>query len=152
MPLQCNFLVFAAVVCFAHGEVKQKLCKNATVSFEGDELIIKVDNPQDEAFVQCFGSTPDVTYHSRLQGYGRIVVNSFGRTVTFKLNRHAKLTGRAGPLQISKNHVVFESDGTINVLVVAMPNEVTVSLPNAKHPAARRTASTPVKRLPTTKP
>uniref|UniRef100_A0A7E4VMP4 LAM_G_DOMAIN domain-containing protein n=1 Tax=Panagrellus redivivus TaxID=6233 RepID=A0A7E4VMP4_PANRE len=93
----------------------------------------------------CFGSRPDVANEYCPQGFGDVVVNILERTETYKLNRHGKLVGMGGVYRIGGD-VVFNPDGSINVLVVEVPNGMTVSLPNAHVPVTTTTASMPEKK------
>uniref|UniRef100_A0A7E4VME6 Secreted protein n=1 Tax=Panagrellus redivivus TaxID=6233 RepID=A0A7E4VME6_PANRE len=149
MQFTPTIVSLAAVVYFAHAEVKLKLYQNQTVAFEGNELIIKVDNPEirDGPLILCFGSRPDAEYDFCPKGYGGISVNIDESTETYKLTHQGKFAGMDGN-PVSQG-VVFGKDGTLNVLVVSMPSGVTVSLPNAKIPIATTTAAAPVKKEPT---
>uniref|UniRef100_A0A7E4VM82 Uncharacterized protein n=1 Tax=Panagrellus redivivus TaxID=6233 RepID=A0A7E4VM82_PANRE len=120
MPPSFNVLVFAVLVCFGRAEVELKQGSNQTVAFEGNELIIQVDNPQmqDGALKLCFGSTPDVNFELCPQGYGGIMISRLERTV-------------------------FNADGTVNLLVAAMPSGASVKLLNAEILVATTTALGP---------
>uniref|UniRef100_A0A7E4W380 Mid2 domain-containing protein n=1 Tax=Panagrellus redivivus TaxID=6233 RepID=A0A7E4W380_PANRE len=141
MQLCSNVLVFAALVCFGRAEIVLKQGKNQTVAFEGNELIIQLENPQMQrgSFKMCFGSTPDVAYEICPQGFGGVWINTLDKTKTYKLNRQGQLLRNGVDLTIS-DKVIFNVDGTINVLVVGMPNGGSVKLPNAEVPVATTTA------------
>uniref|UniRef100_A0A7E4ZX55 Uncharacterized protein n=1 Tax=Panagrellus redivivus TaxID=6233 RepID=A0A7E4ZX55_PANRE len=151
MQFSSNILILVVVVCFGRAEVQLIQGINSTVNFEGDELIIKVDNPQvrDLPLILCFGSIPNTVYLSCPNGYAGISVNVHERTETFKLDRHGKLSGTIENYQIRKE-VVFNPDGSVNVLVPQTPSGITVSLPNANLPVGTTTASTPGKKAATT--
>uniref|UniRef100_A0A7E4ZXB6 Uncharacterized protein n=1 Tax=Panagrellus redivivus TaxID=6233 RepID=A0A7E4ZXB6_PANRE len=142
MKFSSKILIVVAIVCFGRGEVKLKLNKNEIVAFEGDELIIKVDNPQSNKgrLELCFGSRPDATEKYCPRGYGGASVTITEITETYKLNRQGKFLKMRVNMGIDEE-VVFNPDGSINVLVVAMPNEMTVSLPNAAISIVTTTAS-----------
>uniref|UniRef100_A0A7E4VN71 Uncharacterized protein n=1 Tax=Panagrellus redivivus TaxID=6233 RepID=A0A7E4VN71_PANRE len=147
-----NTLILVVVVCSGRAEVQLKQGKNSTVTFKGDELIIKIDNPQSkiEQLELCFGSRPDTIDKFCPQGFGYVLVNIHERTETLKLNRDGKLAGMAGNYLVGKN-AVFNSDGSINVLVNKVPSGVTVSLPNANLPVITTTAASQVKKEATDK-
>uniref|UniRef100_A0A7E4UY04 Uncharacterized protein n=1 Tax=Panagrellus redivivus TaxID=6233 RepID=A0A7E4UY04_PANRE len=146
-----EFLVFAAVICFGQAEVKLKQGKNATVAFEGDELSIRVENPKvdNEPLILCFGSSSDFKFKFCPQGYAGIVMNVNEREATYKLNRHGKLLKLRVDISIGGT-VVFEVDGTVNVLVESMPSRMKVSLPDAFIPVKTTTALITVTRESTT--
>uniref|UniRef100_A0A7E4V727 Uncharacterized protein n=1 Tax=Panagrellus redivivus TaxID=6233 RepID=A0A7E4V727_PANRE len=112
--------------------------------------MFKVDNPQvqDEPIVFCFGSRPDAEYDFCPKGYGGLIVTIREKTEAFKLNRQGEFLKKGVDMGISKG-VVFNSDGTVNILVIKVPSGVTVSLPNAKIPIAPTTAAAPDKKEPT---
>uniref|UniRef100_A0A7E4V8U7 Uncharacterized protein n=1 Tax=Panagrellus redivivus TaxID=6233 RepID=A0A7E4V8U7_PANRE len=147
MQFSSIILLLAAVLCSGRAEVQLNEGKNSTVIFEGNELIIKVDNPQSNIgrLELCFGSRPDVANEFCPQGFGYVVVNILERTETYKLNRHGKLAGMGGVYRIGGG-VVFNPDGSISVLVIEVPNGMTVSLPNAHLPVTTTTTSTPEKK------
>uniref|UniRef100_A0A7E4W5V1 Mid2 domain-containing protein n=1 Tax=Panagrellus redivivus TaxID=6233 RepID=A0A7E4W5V1_PANRE len=139
MQMSSNILVFTSLICFGHAEVVLKQGKIQTVAFEGNELIIQLENPQRQngAFKMCFGSTPNVRYELCPPGYGGAWINLLEGTRTYKLNRQGKL-GR--DLTIGGG-IVFNADGTINVLVVGMPYGAIVKLLNAEIPVATTTSA-----------
>uniref|UniRef100_A0A7E5A0K1 Secreted protein n=1 Tax=Panagrellus redivivus TaxID=6233 RepID=A0A7E5A0K1_PANRE len=142
--MQLVFIAFiiGAVVCFGHAEVKLKLYVNVTVAFEGDELLIQIDNPDriGDNILLCFGSTPnsDECYFCPLGYAGALIMYDEVRQV-WKLSRSTGKITRSQYYAQIMGDIVFEHDGTIKVLVVRMPYGGSVSLPNAEIPVATTT-------------
>uniref|UniRef100_A0A7E4V9Y0 Uncharacterized protein n=1 Tax=Panagrellus redivivus TaxID=6233 RepID=A0A7E4V9Y0_PANRE len=138
-----KFLVFSAVICFGHAEVELQQGKNQTVGFKGDELSILIENRGQKGIVQlCFQSTPDSVNTFCPAGYAEVLIHMTPNQndETFRLDRRGQIYSSQHKPTIGGS-VVFQSDGTIDVLVAGMPSGVSVRLLNAVIPVTTTTVS-----------
>uniref|UniRef100_A0A7E4W323 Uncharacterized protein n=1 Tax=Panagrellus redivivus TaxID=6233 RepID=A0A7E4W323_PANRE len=138
-----EFLVFAAVICFGRAEIKLTQGMNTTVAFDGEELSIRLDNPQkqDGALKLCFKSTANAKSDFCPEGYVQVYVYAVETVYDFRINRQGQFFTKVGPQMLSGN-VVFEDDGLFNIVVVAIPKTMTVTLVNAFIPVVTTTTAT----------
>uniref|UniRef100_A0A7E4UXL0 CUB domain-containing protein n=1 Tax=Panagrellus redivivus TaxID=6233 RepID=A0A7E4UXL0_PANRE len=143
MWLFVNAFIISAVICFGHAEVKLMLNKNVTVAFGGNELIIQIDKREEMGsfVIVCFSLTPDFGDCNQYpQGYTSAAIGAFEDRHVWKLDRRlGKITSSGFHASICGD-IVFERDGTINVLVVEMLYGISVSLLNAEIPIATTTS------------
>uniref|UniRef100_A0A7E4ZV25 Uncharacterized protein n=1 Tax=Panagrellus redivivus TaxID=6233 RepID=A0A7E4ZV25_PANRE len=127
------------VICLAfdvvQGEVKLTKGRNETITFEGNELTIDVDNSlgANAELTLCFGSSPDESRQPCPLGYARFSQGIGGNhKVRFIINRQGRFVGDKSWLVMLGN-VKFNGDGTLNIMVVQLPDaRTTVTLPNAE--------------------
>uniref|UniRef100_A0A7E5A019 Uncharacterized protein n=1 Tax=Panagrellus redivivus TaxID=6233 RepID=A0A7E5A019_PANRE len=130
MHLFINVLMVAIVICVGRAEVLLKQGMNTTVAFEGEELSIRLDNPQKQKgeLKLCFKSTSDAYPGGCPQGYAAAHAFVTGETIhTFQLNRQGRFLQTGF---IISGKVVFESNDQLNLMLVSIPNTMTVTLTN----------------------
>uniref|UniRef100_A0A7E4VD00 Mid2 domain-containing protein n=1 Tax=Panagrellus redivivus TaxID=6233 RepID=A0A7E4VD00_PANRE len=138
-----KFLMFAAVICFGQAEVKLTQGMNTTVAFEGEELSIRVDNPQKtigELFL-CLKSTSDTKLGNCPEGYAVAHLYPSQAVHTFQLNRQG-LVFEMGTKQSIGGKIVFDSNGQLNLILGTITNAMTVTLLNAVIPVITTTTTT----------
>uniref|UniRef100_A0A7E4VBJ1 CUB domain-containing protein n=1 Tax=Panagrellus redivivus TaxID=6233 RepID=A0A7E4VBJ1_PANRE len=125
-------LILCLAVGIVQGEVKLTKGSNETVSFTGEELTIEVDNTlgANAELIICFGSSPDASHPPCPLGYARFSLGIGGnRKVRFIINRQGQFVGG---YYSTLGNVKFNDDGTLNIMVLQLPDAKTVvTLPNA---------------------
>uniref|UniRef100_A0A7E4UQT8 Galectin n=1 Tax=Panagrellus redivivus TaxID=6233 RepID=A0A7E4UQT8_PANRE len=118
-----------------------KMGTSVTVTFEGDELEIRLDNPhrQKGEFELCFRSTSDAVSKFCPEGYTSYLAIVREREIVYKLNRYGKLEWLEN---WAKLKIVFEADGSLNVMLANLPSTMLVYLPNAELPVVTLTMTT----------
>uniref|UniRef100_A0A7E4UTI6 Cellulosome anchoring protein cohesin region n=1 Tax=Panagrellus redivivus TaxID=6233 RepID=A0A7E4UTI6_PANRE len=114
-------------------EVILKKGSNETVTFEGDEVDINIQNSYamgDYAVVFCFGSTPDVVSSFCPKGYLQHTV-AFTNTHNVKVNRQGQLFDDSVQAEY-KNFVKFDKNGNLNIMIQEMSDGATVIMPKAE--------------------
>uniref|UniRef100_A0A7E4W2C1 Mid2 domain-containing protein n=1 Tax=Panagrellus redivivus TaxID=6233 RepID=A0A7E4W2C1_PANRE len=142
-----KFLAFVAVICVGRAEVKLTQGMNTTVTFDGEELDIRLDNPQRQKgeLKLCFKSTSDAYPGGCPEGYAAVHPFITKTVHTFQLSRQG-LFLEMGAKQSMSAKVVFESNGQLNLMLVAISNSMTVTLTNADIPVVTTTTLASVKK------
>uniref|UniRef100_A0A7E4ZT70 CUB domain-containing protein n=1 Tax=Panagrellus redivivus TaxID=6233 RepID=A0A7E4ZT70_PANRE len=113
-----------------------------TVTFEGDELEIRLDNPeeQEDFFDLCFSSTVHEVSELCPVGYERFHTLVYKGEIIFKLNRQGKIMWFRNWLKL---RVLFEPDGSLKIMLPFVSSTMKVSLPNAEIPVITTTTLAP---------
>uniref|UniRef100_A0A7E4V3E8 Lysosome-associated membrane glycoprotein 3 n=1 Tax=Panagrellus redivivus TaxID=6233 RepID=A0A7E4V3E8_PANRE len=133
MKLKASVFFLATVVSLCHGKVVLKKGEHVTVTFEGDQLEIKLDNPagQKGEFELCFRSTSDALSKSCPKGYISRLAFLVAREKTYKVNRMGQLFSTMGQLGM-EFPIIFEADGSLKLMLANHPSTMVVYLPNAE--------------------
>uniref|UniRef100_A0A7E4V8E9 Uncharacterized protein n=1 Tax=Panagrellus redivivus TaxID=6233 RepID=A0A7E4V8E9_PANRE len=132
-----SFAVVLFLVCLAvsdvQGKVDLKKGHVERVSFEGDELVIVVDNSGGHggSFQLCFASVPDASYELCPSGFTLATAPIRANMKTqITVNRQSQFSGAV--LQ-TWEEIKFNEDKTLNITVAELPDARTiVTLENAE--------------------